>query len=151
MLSAMAKTFKFNLQKVLDYRVQLEDQAKLALAKAVAVHQTQERLVRALEAAQSAHQEALVKAKSLTAADIWLWRNYQDRLTLDLNQSRIQERILAQDVLNRRAELVEKAKDRKLLDKLKEKQGIRHGIEESKKEQAGYDEMATLRHQPQAV
>jgi flagellar protein FliJ len=147
----MADTFKFSLQKVLDYRVQLEDQAKLALAKAMAAHQTQLNLVEALETAMAACLEHLDHARDPTAADIWLWRNYQERLDTDLSHSKIRERILAQEVQKSRVMLVEKSKDRKLLDKLKEKQGVRHGIEQRKKEQAAYDEMATLRHQPQVV
>ena len=104
-----------------------------------------------LEAAMAAHHETLSKAQSFTAADIWLWRAYKDRLVNDLSQAREHERVLAQEVHQRRAELVQKAKDRKLLDKLKEKQGIRHELEERLREQSVYDEMATLRHQPQAV
>jgi len=37
-LSAMPKPFRFSLQKVLEYRGQLEDQAKIALAKAQQAH-----------------------------------------------------------------------------------------------------------------
>jgi flagellar protein FliJ len=147
----MPRPFHFNLQKVLDYRTQLEDQAKLELAKAQRAFQEQAAVTRALAAALGAHQESFAREGNLSAARIWLWRAYKDRLDEDLAQARITEAQLAQDVRTRRAELVERAKERKLLEKLKQNQGKRHELEENRLEQAQYDEMATLRHQPQAL
>ena len=147
----MPRPFRFNLQKVLDYRTQLEDQAKLALAKAQHAHSEQVRAVQRLDAALSAHLEAMAKADGQSAADIWLGRNYAKRLTEDLRQARLAESRLAQDVQFRRQELIGKAKERKLLEKLKETQAARHESEENRKEQAGFDEMATLRYQAPAL
>ncbi len=146
----MPKPFRFNLQRVLDYRSQLEDQAKLALAKAQQAHRAQVRLVARLTQTLDAHLDTMSQAKDLSAADIWLGRNYAKRLAADLAQARQDEVRLAQDVHNRRIELVEKAKERKLLEKLKETQAKRYEQEEFRKEQAGFDEMATLRYQAPA-
>jgi len=146
----MSKAFRFNLQKVLDVRTQLEDQAKQALAKAQqALHLQRERL-RALHEALSAHLEAVSGAQSMTSAEIWLWNNYKTGLDDDLAQGRALEARLAQDVQTRRLELVDRARDRKLLDKLKETQAKRHETEANRKEQAEFDEMATLRFRREA-
>ncbi|HBE94656.1 MAG TPA: flagellar export protein FliJ, partial [Desulfovibrio sp.] len=45
----MAKPFVFRLEKVLEYRIQLEEQAKLALARALAEHARGEQAMRELE------------------------------------------------------------------------------------------------------
>jgi len=147
----MAKPFRFNLQKVLDYRAQLEDQAKLALAKAQQLHLEQQRLIKTLEDTLAAHLDDMAHKPTLTAADMWLGRNYAKRLAEDLYVGRQTEERLAQDVILRRQELVVKAKDRKLLEKLKETQAKRHEQEELRKEQAGFDEMATIRFKVQAL
>ena len=147
----MPRAFRFTLQKVLDYRVQLEDQAKLELAKAQRAHQAQAEVARALVRALADHAQVRSDQASQSAAELWLWRVYGDRLSADLAQAREVEARLAQEVRSRRAKLVECAKERKLLEKLKLNQGKRHEIEQSRIEQAQYDEMATLRYRPQAV
>ncbi|MFZ5426542.1 MAG: flagellar export protein FliJ [Thermodesulfobacteriota bacterium] len=147
----MPKPFRFSLQKVLEYRGQLEDQAKIALAKAQHAHREQTRAVESLDKALAAHLETMASAGEQTAAGIWLSRNYAKRLTGDLYLARQAEARLARDVQERRAELAERAKERKLLEKLKETQSIRHEREESRKEQSGFDEMATLRYQAPAL
>jgi flagellar FliJ protein len=146
----MARPFRFNLQKVLDYRAQLEDQAKLALAKAQQLHQEQLRLIATLDETLAAHLDSMASKATSSAAEIWLGRNYAKRLADDLTVARQTEARLAQDVVLRRQELVAKAKDRKLLEKLKETQAKRHDQEELRKEQAGFDEMATIRYQAPA-
>jgi len=147
----MPKPFRFSLQKVLEYRGQLEDQAKIALAKALKAHRDQELTVERLDKTLSAHLASMADADGKSAADIWLARNYAKRLTGDLYLARQAEARLAQDVQSRRVELAERAKERKLLEKLKETQSIRHEREENQKEQAGFDEMATLRYQAPAL
>jgi flagellar FliJ protein len=147
----MPRPFRFNLQKVLDYRVQLEDQAKQALAKAQQALRDKSREAALLDDALAGHLEAMSSASTRSAADIWLGRNYAKRLAEDLALARRDEARLLQETEARRVELVEKAKERKLLEKLKETQAKRHEQEEFRKEQAGFDEMATLRYRAPAV
>lgn len=147
----MPKPFRFSLQKVLDYRAQLEDQARLALVKAQHAHQEQVKLVAHLDRTLAEHLDAMSRAKDSNAAEIWLGQNYAKRLSEELIEARVVEARLARDVHMRRQELTERAKERKLLEKLKETQAIRHEREESAKEQAGFDEMATLRYKAPVV
>ncbi|WP_027190991.1 flagellar export protein FliJ [Fundidesulfovibrio putealis] len=147
----MPRPFRFNLQKVLDYRAQLEDQAKQALAKAEQAHQAGRARVEHIQSSLSAHLEAMSQGGAKSAADIWLGRNYAKRLAGDLYLAQQEEARLAQDVILRRQELVDRAKERKLLEKLKETQAERHARDENRKEQAEFDEMATLRYQVPAV
>lgn len=147
----MPRAFRFSLQKVLDYRAQLEDQAKLALARAQRAHAEQAAKAAALDERLKAHTAAMADVDGQSAADIWLMRNFAKRLTEDLHLARMQESRLALKVQTRIAELAQKATERKLLEKLKETQAQRHDQEENRKEQAGFDEMATLRYQAPAL
>jgi flagellar FliJ protein len=147
----MSRPFRFNLQKVLDYRAQLEDQAKQALVRAQQAHQEKAREVALLDGNLARHMEAMSSQAMQSAADIWLGRNYAKRLAEDLALARQAEAQLLHEAQERRLELVEKAKERKLLEKLKETQAKRHEQEEFRKEQAGFDEMATLRYRPPVV
>ena len=147
----MARPFRFSLQKVLEYRTQLEDQAKLALAKAEHALARQVALVLSLEGALEQHLEASSRRVSANAAEMWLSRNYAKRLADDLEEARAARTHLEQAARECRAELIERAKERKLLEKLKEKQADRHARNEEHKEQAQFDEMATLRYQAPAL
>ncbi|GFK93855.1 hypothetical protein NNJEOMEG_01691 [Fundidesulfovibrio magnetotacticus] len=146
----MTRPFRFTLAQVLDYREQLEDQAKLALAKAQQALQERLEATARLDASLREHLERMAR-EGASAADFWLGRNYARRLEEELAFSRLEEARLAQDVHQRRLELVERSKERKLLEKLKETQAVRHEREEHRKEQAQFDEMATLRYQPPVV
>ncbi|GAB6037990.1 flagellar export protein FliJ [Fundidesulfovibrio butyratiphilus] len=147
----MTRPFRFTLDQVLDYRGQLEDQAKLALSKALAAENDQRAVCASLSASLAEHEARFLENPSMTAADIWLWRGYKDRLDADLAVAHTNLSRLVQATAARRAELVEKAKQRKLLEKLKEKKATRHADEEQRKEQAQFDEQATLRFRPASV
>ena len=143
----MAKPFKFNLEKVLEYRCQLEDAAKQELTKAQLEHRAQEQLVQNILTRQQEHEAAYFANPVLSAEELWLWKNFKERLLLDLSQARIVLQELALRLETARLNLVARAKDRKLLEKLKENQAEKHAREAGLKEQAEFDEMATIRHQ----
>ncbi len=145
----MPKPFRFNLEKVLDVRAQLEEQAKMELAKALAALRNQELLIKDLQNRLAAQDRAFAKKKTVTPADIWLWRTYKTRLAFDINQAKARLKILEAEAQKRRQEVALRAKDKKLLEKLKSNQAVRHAREENLKEQNEFDEMATARFEPQ--
>ncbi|KAF5048326.1 Flagellar FliJ protein [anaerobic digester metagenome] len=142
----MARPFIFKLEKVLEFRTQLEDQAKLALSKALQDLQEQAVRVEGLERDLAACQEEMSRIKQMTQPELWLWSGWRNRLELDKKQAQAKLAVLERLVEERRLDLVAKAKDRKLLEKLRAKQAVRHGQEEQRKEQSAFDETATLRH-----
>ena len=142
----MPRPFRFSLQKVLEYREQLEEQAKLAFSKALRVYEHQAEQVDALHRAMAAH-EARWFAEPMSAADIWLWRMYRQRLKEDIDQAEAALERLRLAMEDRRRDLVEKSKERKLLERLKTNQAMEHFRQENLKEQREFDEMATLRYQ----
>jgi len=147
----MTRPFHFTLEQVLEYRGQLEDQARLALAKALAAENDQRTVCASLGTALAEHETRFLERPEMTAADIWLWRGYKNRLDADLALARQTLAGLVKATSDRRAELVERAKQRKLLEKLKQKKATRHADEEQRKEQAQFDEQATLRYRPSSV
>lgn len=141
----MAKPFSFRLQKVLEYRQQREDQARLALAQAKAAHEAQQRAVADVEARLAAH-VAKGFGETPTQADIWLWTQYREALGLDLAAAKAELARLALILQNCRKEAVLRSREKKLLEKLKDRQAKKHHVAENLAEQKEFDEMATLRH-----
>ena len=142
----MARPFIFKLEKLLEYREQLEDQAKLALSKARQDLREQVVLVEKLEKDLQACVSSMNEIKQMTQADLWLWSGWRKRLELDKREAQARQVQLERVVEERRVDLVTKAKDRKLLEKLRAKEAIRHAQEEQRKEQNAFDETATLRY-----
>ena len=145
----MPKPFRFPLDKVLDYRRSLEEQAVLALAKAKDAYARQESVVGLAEKRLKEHVERGFQPEDGEQAkenDIWLWRQYKVALAQDLAEARDKLGRLALNLQKRRQEAVQRSKDRKVMEKLKEKQAAQHHEEESLKEQKEFDEMAAIRH-----
>ena len=139
----MPKPYSFKLEKILDFRKQVEEQARLALAEATRLHADQKKIVDEIEQKRINHQKK--EYEKLSVDDLWLWRQYNEALTKDLHSAQNRLTQLALNLQRCRTEAVQKSKDRKLLEKLKENQAKKYYEEENLKEQKEYDEMATLR------
>ncbi len=142
----MSKPFRFKLEKVLDYRGQLEEQAKAVLAQAQNAYDTQAALVARLRERMAAHMAKQVESEKSTN-DMWLWRQYKDALEQDIQSALIELSRLELNLHQRRQEAVDRAKDRKLLEKLKENQARKYHAETSAQEEKENDEMATIRYE----
>ncbi len=145
----MPKPFHFKLEKVLDFRKQAEEQARQALADAQRLHLEQEEVVSSVKRKLAEHQAK--EYEKLSAADLWLWRQYNEALKSDLTTAENRLKQLALNLQKARMIAVEKSKERKLLEKLKENQAEKYYEEESLKEQKEYDEMATIRFKPKDI
>ncbi len=142
----MPRPFRFSLQRVLEYRLQLEERAKIALATAKRNYEAQVAIVEGLRQDIAPHETSLYKEEP-TAANMWLWRAYGERLQEDRKRAEARMLALARDLNQARREAVTKARERKLLERLKSNQALRHDQEQQLMEQKEFDEMATLRHQ----
>ncbi len=144
-------TFKFSLEQVLRYRQQLEERAMQELAKAQAARDARLRQAEEYAASMEAERVVLSNPAALTEQERWLHTGYLEGLRLDLDKAR-QDLIVLEEELDRcRADLIQRAQDRKLLEKLKTKQAARHAAEETQREQRNYDEIATLRFVAPAI
>ena len=141
--------FRFSLEQVLAYRKQLEEQAMLAFARAAEARDKRLREKESLEAAILENRANL--AVTLDGDERWLITGYIAALTQDL-ETAVRDLIALEEEVDRaRVELTQRAQDRKLLEKLKEKQANRHRLAENHKEQQNYDDIATIRYTPKAV
>ncbi len=144
----MRKSFKFNLQKVLDFRSGLEEQAQLELAHSRKKYQDQISRVQDLENEIAQAMEEIRKKENITRDRIWLWNKYIERLNFDHRLARLRLRELAREVNNRRQQLLEKSKDKKIIEKIKINQKIKFEHAQQKAEQKEFDEMAVVRYKP---
>ena len=142
--------FRFSLQQVLDYRIQLEDQAKVRLARAQAEYLEVERRLRDLQV-QLAGQEQRLYEGNPDWMERWLIEHYVRGLREDIARTSRLLYEFAQAVELARTILLAKAKDRKVLDKLREKQAERHAYEEKLQERRSYDETASIRYKVAAL
>jgi len=133
------------------YRKQLEEQAMQALAQAVAHRNALKEHIAALHEALTEQHVRLSRVEALEAAERWLTQNYISGIKKDLQSAEIALEEAENAVDRCRIDLVQKAKERGLLDTLKEKQAAKHLQLEHQQEQRNYDETATLRYKSVAV
>jgi flagellar FliJ protein len=135
--------FRFKLEKVLDYRRQLEDQAMQALAVARRRQESEEERLAGLEA-ELLRQRNNLRERIAEAQERWLAGEFIKGLQDDIKKVRAGLLLLKEEVSRRRADLELKARDRKLLDMLGDKQSLRYMREENLREQRENDETAIL-------
>jgi flagellar FliJ protein len=141
------KRFSFRLQRVLEYREQLETRARMELAVATRAHQEQSALVEGLRERLAGHEASLDGRRNLSEGDLWLWRMYKSRLEQDISIAE-QELFQRAKRLNAcRQEAVKTAKEKKTLERLRASQETAFNREENAREQREADEMATLRYE----
>ncbi|MDR2054713.1 MAG: flagellar export protein FliJ [Desulfovibrio sp.] len=137
--------FRFNMQKVLDYRGQLEEEAKVRLTEA---QRRQREAAQRLERLEAALREARDKARDTMmegAAERWLHEGYVKGLCSDANEASLQLQMAGKMVDEARKLLTRRAIDTKTLDKLKARKKHQYAREELMREQHTNDETATLR------
>ena len=138
--------FRFSLQKVLDYREQLEEEAKNRFA----LVQRQYREAKAQLAALSSEletQEARLYGQVIdNAGERWLLESFIKGLRADIEATtaRVQNLRATRDEMRRI--LAARSMDKKLLEKLKERKYRQFLLDERLKEQRFNDEIATLRY-----
>lgn len=138
--------FRFKMQKVLDYREQLEEEAKVRLATAEhRLQEAQKRLDR-LRAELERAADRLRDNPLMEAGERWLQEQYLTGLRADVAAASLQMRMLTQMAEEARKLLAARAIDKKLLEKLKERQKKHFIREEQLQEQRFNDETATLRY-----
>ena len=134
------------MPNVLDLREPLEEEAKVRLATAQRGHQEARERLEQLQAELRVSQDRLCDGAMMDATERWLLEQYVKGLHGDVTAAALQARMLAQMVEEARNLLAARAMDKKLLDKLRERQKQYHIREEQLKEQRFNDEIATLRY-----
>lgn len=143
--------FKFRMQKVLEYREQLEEEAKIRLAECEAKHRAASERLERIQGDLAAAHEHVLGNMLMENGERWLHEQYIKGLKSDLTAQELQVRLLDQAVIEARKVVSDRAIERKLLDKLKERQKKHYVHEENLRERRFNDEIATLRYKTPAV
>lgn len=139
--------FKFSLEQVLKYRMQMEQRAQIELARVEKERLREEARVQTITGMLVEQEDYLRSLDPAQANERWLADNFNKGLRAD--------RVLAmQRAINwgkaaeaARKELAARALERKTLEKLKEKQSELYAHCELSHEQHQFDEIASLRYQ----
>ena len=137
--------FRFKMQKILDYRQQQEEQAKVRLAQAQNAHDQELARLQATLAELAEKQGQLVGHLIEDNGERWLLENFIKGLRADAANSQARLKTLGQALDAARKFLQEKALEHKVLDKLRERQQANYLRDEREKELKANDETATLR------
>ncbi|MCR4666456.1 MAG: flagellar export protein FliJ [Desulfovibrio sp.] len=139
-------SFKFRMQKILDYREQLEEEARIRLAQAqTRVATAEERLHELLVLIQEA-QEKTTGEHLLNPAECWINEQYLRGLKEDQKQAEHEHSMALALKSEAQKLLTARAIDKRMLVKLKERQQAVWTHEEKMKEQHFNDEIATIRY-----
>ncbi len=138
-------SFVFSMQKILDYRQMLEDEAKVRLGKAMQMQQQEEARFVAIQNQLQENEASMCQNRTQDAASRWVLENFIKGLQTDLHQSYTRLMQLHESVNQCKEMVLIRAKEKKVLEKLKEKQQERHYAAEKEQERKTNDEAATLR------
>ena len=138
----MAK--KFKLQTVLNYRQTLEDQAQQQLNSSLQRKlQLEEALAQQQQCLQELDQQLKAQQQEgLSVADLTLFESQIQHRQRQSAQLREQLELLERQVLADRQELIRVARDRQVMEKLKDKQDAEYLKELSRKEREMLDEIS---------
>lgn len=145
LIFTMSRPFHFSLEKVLEYRKQIEDQARLAFSRAQASEREQRRMLERLQEDLEKCLEEMPRSGRTNPQELWLWAEWRRHLEVDTKEAEAELGRREQLLDSCRRELVARATERKLLEKLRHRQAHRHALKEQQREQNEFDESATLR------
>jgi len=144
--SIMAK-FIFKLQSVLNLRKQKEDSIKNELAAAMRKLEAEKRKLSELEnALEDTVREFNKKAKKATVHELIKFNGYLSLLNSRIKSQKENVNNAAKYVDKVREELVKAMKDRKILEKLKDRQYEDFLLEQKKLEQKTNDEIVSFNY-----
>lgn len=140
--------YQFRLETVLSYRKSLEEQTQLKLSREHSI--LQGHMVR-LEEIVTEKNDIVASLNNLLRSEVLasMYAFYQDSIAMKELQIEHQKTLIASQqkvVETFRNELIEKIKDRKVMERYRERDYRKYLDEQSKKEQKILDELAVLRH-----
>lgn len=137
--------FRFSLEQVLNYRIQLEQQAKIELARVEGERLREQRRADKLTSMIEEQTDAMGKLEPQQHGERWLAENFIKGLRSDLAVALTRVRNWEHAAEAARRELLKRSIDRKTLEKLKARQAEQYAQDEKHREQKQFDETASLR------
>lgn len=137
-------SYKFKLQRVLEYRERREELLQQELAALMmALLKEQDELNRLISSYRKNENELKVKReKKIDLKEIDIYRKFLERMKEKIISQRNRVVHLSNLVSNKREELIEASKEKKVLERLKEKDFGKYLLNLDRKERAFLDELA---------
>ncbi len=141
-------SFNFRLQPVLEHRRRLENRAKQELARAKTAERQAREVLTSMETAFGNGQSDMADARraEIDASEVAVYQRYLNRLKQDIAEQGDIVTTLHVHSEQRRSEVIDGMKARKVVEKLKERQCREHQIEVNRNDQKQVDEFATTRY-----
>lgn len=137
------KRFKFRLQRILDIREQIRDEARQELGRRNAVLAHEQSVLRGLEA--ELHRLNAGENGIVTASELLLTGAYAQRIQKLIEQQALKVEEARKAVVEAQERYIQANKDAKALEMLKEKRRAEYDHEVLKEEINQLDEIATQR------
>ena len=138
------KRRKFPLESVLNYRRNIEEQAITELKQVQTVLEREERRLNLLESVWRKSAEDLKKKQSTVSdpREILLYHHFLRQMALEIETQQQRMAEVDQEYNDRREILLDAAKGKKIIEKLKEKQEELMKTQDKKKDRKAMDESA---------
>ena len=140
--------FRFRLQSLLQHRKHHEDDCQKDLARARTALQKEEQALNRFQE-RIADQQRKMQAKQKDRHTVTEIKNFQNfLLALEQDIARQQQRVVESQAQfeEKRSNLMEAMKQRKILERLKENERLRYHRNQQKKERSQMDEVASGQH-----
>jgi len=139
----MSKAFRFSLQKVLNYRKSVEDKCVIVLKRSQsALNQAEETLHRMEHTKSYFLSEQAENARPVSLAELQISTDYLNQMNGMIDRQAVEVTRSEKAVEKDRKVLLGAAKERKITEKLRERQQSEYRIDSRKKELLAQSEIA---------
>lgn len=143
-----ARTFKFRLQSVLEYKQRREDDEKRVLAQKLEMLAGEQAKLRSLEALRQQRQHELAEKSEkglLNVEELKMYHEQQKKLAKEISAQNIKIQQAQAEVELQKQKLLAAVQERKTYEKIKEKHYQEYLAEVNLEEQKALDEIATTK------
>lgn len=142
------KRFAFSLERILEYRRQLELDRKRTFSVASEVFRQREKDLRTLATELATYRTRLAEMGSgrVSARQLALYRSYMTHVEAQIGQAVLWLTDAGKDLEARRQDLAAASKDKQVIEKVKEHKRAEYEYEANRQETRDLDEVGAWRH-----
>jgi flagellar protein FliJ len=142
--------FPFSLQPLLDWKRNLEEVAQIRLTAKMTLLKTQEEEIEKLTLKRLAYEEELQNkiSRGIRATEYVIYKQFAEESQAELKVKEHKKKETVQEIERDRGKLIQLSKEKKILERLKEKKHKSFLYQMEKKEQKRNDEMVITRYRP---
>lgn len=139
--------YRFRLEPVLQFRRRLEEVAQMELSKKVREWENELSFLQSLIVEQNRciHEIKLMEKDSISVEEYRMYKEYTYLLFNRIKEQQKKIESLRGEVEEKRNELIRHSKNRKILEKMKERGRIKYQKDWARKEEKSRDELTTIR------